>query len=238
MDIKQAEKFLEVVEKMRKNNPKVEALYADVLNVYYPKVQTLPAEYLEVWDASLIARLRHLSGVSVEASKVERAVAYVPKYSGAPVPPILFGQLRIGRDFQGSATSDQQAIVGFPSDKVVGRPLIVVAGMMNKNELGADEIPVQVFRHAVSKTWVAVNNRGYATHCMAGLKPLRIWPRLPDQMEINRLDEVEGKDHARFFTYASGVEHLAKKPHTLPSLQIPITDGPNSWNVTAVVTVP
>jgi hypothetical protein len=189
----------------------------------------MPDAYVVVWDASIIARL---SAVKLVGKTMDKAIAWVPKPLGAEIPEILFGQLRIGSDFQSSQSINQQAITGFPSEKIVGRPLSVVAGMMGTvetSEIGPDEIPIQIFREESSKRWIAANNRGYAAHCMAGLRPLRIWPRLPDQMELNRLKEVEGSGDAKKFTYNAAVtEPLVNKPHTLPSRQIPITAGPNS----------
>jgi hypothetical protein len=84
-----------------------------------------------------------------------------------------------------------------------------------------------------------VNNRGHAVHCLAGVTPLRLYPRFPEQVEINRLKDQEGKGDIPNFTYDPTLTtRLANRPHTVPSTQIPITDGPNSWVVRAIATVP
>jgi hypothetical protein len=241
VNVSQIDKFLEVLQKYEAF-PKAVALFQDVLTVYRPKVQLgeLPDAYIVVWDASIIARLRAIRPAG-KVTSFDEPVAWVPKPLGAEIPDILFGQLRIGAEFQGSATVNQQAIAGFPEKKVVGRPLNVVAGMMGNeadSEIGPDEIPIQIFRDETSRRWIAANNRGYATHCLAGLKPLRVWPRKPDQMELNRLKEVENAGDAKKFTYDAKVaKPLAAKPHALPSRQIPITAGPNSWVVMAIAEV-
>ncbi|CAB3795703.1 hypothetical protein LMG28688_04167 [Paraburkholderia caffeinitolerans] len=240
MNVDQISKFLEVLKKF-KPNEKVDALYDDVLNVYLPKIKAneLPERYIIVWDASIIARLRALKlGADKQSNE---PIAWIPKPLGAEIPTIYFGQLRITKDFQGSLTVNQQAITGFPEAKLVGRPIEVVAAMMGPDVddgIGPDEVPIQIFWSDEDKRWITANNRGYAAHCLAGQKPLRLWPRVADKMELNRLKEVEGKDGAKRFTYSPNlITRLGKTPHALPSTQIPITAGPNSWEVQLIAQV-
>jgi hypothetical protein len=88
-----------------------------------------------------------------------------------------------------------------------------------------DLLPVRIFWHADQNTWVAINNRGYATYCIAGIQPTRLLPRIPTQDELNRLTE-ESNMGGRFAA------------RTLPSLEIPVTNGVNDLTLAYVVTVP
>lgn len=237
MNIIQIDKFLVVLKKFEAVSG-VKTLYYDVEQVYRPMVasQSLPEEYIVVWDFSIITRLYALRH---GFPNFNEPTAWVPKPLGAAMPRILFGQLRIKHEFQASLTGNQQAIVGFSYEKIVARPLKVVANMLgskNDSEIGLDDIPVQIFYVPKNKCWVAANNRGYAVHCLANVSPLRVWPLPPHAVELNRLEEMES---APKFTYESTViKRLDKKPHSLPSSQIPITAGPNSWVVSEVAEVP
>jgi hypothetical protein len=242
MILKQIDSVLDVLEKY-KSHPKIVALISDINTYYRPLVErnSLPRDYVVVWDASIIARLSAMTPTGT-VRNFDEPIAWIPKPLGAAVPRILFGQLRIASSFQGSKTVNQTEIVGFPADKIVGRPLEVVAGMMRpaeNKEVDVDAIPVQIFFHEKSNSWVAANNRGYAVHCLAGCLPLRLIPRLPEQLELNRLKEVENEGDAKRFTYETKPpKRLKNRPHSLPSEQIPITAGPNSWDVTQIAEVP
>ena len=145
--------------------------------------------------------------------------------------------MRVGPDFQGALTVNQTQVVGFPQDLVVGRPLQVVAAQLQQGNILPDQIPLQIFYD--KKKWIAANNRCLTAHCLAGVRPLRIIPRLPDQVEINRLSEVEGQGEINDLQYQPGaIPRLIQQPRTLPSNQMPITAGPNTWDVTQVATIP
>jgi hypothetical protein len=223
-------KFLEAMNGI-KDDEGVKPIYYDTLYVYYPKVNVLSVDCKQAWDISLYLRLR--AAKTTVDTKYERAMAYLPK-PGGEIPRIYFGQMRIGPDFQGSQSDIQTKIVGLPD--VVGRPLDVISGSIRDSSIDNASIPVQIFYS--DQKWIAANNRGYATHCMAGKRPLRVWPRTADQAELNRLEEVEGKEQIPKLTYQANVTHLSVKPRTLPSEEIPITSGPNTWEVTRIVKVP
>jgi hypothetical protein len=224
-------KFLEVMDGI-KNDAGVKSIYDDTINFYYPNLNKLSVDCKQVWDISLYLRLK--AAQTTVDTKYERAMAYLPK-TGVEIPKIYFGQMRIGPDFQGSQSDIQTKIVGLPD--VIGRPLDVISGRIRDNEIDNASIPVQIFYS--DQKWIAANNRGYATHCMAGKRPLRVWPRTADQAELNRLKEVEGKGDIPTLTYLANVERLtAKPPRTLPSEEIPITSGPNTWQVARIVKVP
>jgi hypothetical protein len=223
-------KFLEAMNGI-KDDEGVKPIYDDTLNFYYPNLNNLSVDCKQVWDISLFLRLQ--AAKTTLDTNYEKAKAYVPKPGGG-IPRIYFGQMRIGPDFQGSQSDIQTKIVGLPD--LVGSPLDVISGLIRDNDIDNASIPVQIFYS--DQKWIAANNRGYATHCMAGKKPLRVWPHTADQAELNRLKEVEGKGEIPTFTYQANVGHLAVKPRTLPSEEIPITSGPNTWVVARVVKVP
>jgi hypothetical protein len=113
-----------------------------------------------------------------------------------------------------------------------------VGALIQNGDILPDQIPIQIFWAAGAQCWVAANNRAYTAYCHAGIQPLRMVPRVPTQDELNRLGEVEGQGQIPDFQYQQGVGHLTVQPRTLPSLQMAVTTGPNTWVVTRVVTVP
>ncbi|CAI8825982.1 hypothetical protein [Methylocaldum szegediense] len=210
-------------------------LSADIRNHYLAAHQDLNRIYRDAWDQAVLNRL---DGMTMPTAMQREFLNFRHQWRARTRNAnlrIYFGQMRVGPDFQGAQNIHQGAIVGFPQH-IVGRPLVVVAGELNQGDILGDQIPLQIFYH--NNKWIAANNRCYTTHCLAGVRPLRIIPRLPEQLEINRLAEVEGQNGVGNFTYQPGVPHLAQNPRRLPSDQMPITQGQNSWVVQQVATVP
>lgn len=211
-------------------------LDADIREHYLAPYQGLSRVYRDAWDQAVLNRLDAIAIPGVlQREFLSIRHAWRARMVGVNLR-IHFGQMRVGPDFQGAQNVHQAAIVGFP-DGIVGRPLQVVAGELTQGDILADQVPLQIFHH--DNRWIAANNRCYTAHCLAGVRPLRLIPRLPIQLEINRLAEVEGQGGVGTFHYQPlCVARLAVDPRTLPSHQMPVTLGPNSWDITQVATAP
>jgi hypothetical protein len=216
----------------------LDMLLADLEAQYLGKYDNLDNPYLKAWDEAVLRRLQGMTTVSATmlSSFTQFKLAWRDKTQGCLLK-IYFGQMRVGPDFQGSLTTNQQNIVGFPQNQVVGRQLTVVSGSIGNGTILPDQIPVQIFYSG--QKWIAVNNRGYAAYCRAGVPPLRLWPRPPETAESNRLSDEEGKGDIGTFTYPPQLgARLSQSPRKLPSLEMPVTTGPNTWVVQEIITVP
>jgi hypothetical protein len=214
-------------------NPRLERLNHDLFNHYYLEYNNLSLDCKRVWDVSINLRLKM---VVVSQKKFSGYIATIKQmFSGyTSYPRIMFGQTRIGPTFQGAPNVNQQAMVGMPN--VIGQGVVNYGQNFLNNPHMSDMLPVAIFFH--NGHWIAANNRGFAAHCAGGVKPLRLLPRVAQVAEINRLNEVPGQGGIPQLQYMQGVPHLNQNPHTLPSRQMPITTGPNTWVVQAVVSVP
>ncbi|WP_227479821.1 hypothetical protein [Xanthomonas vasicola] len=213
----------------------------DIFNQYYLKYDELPVTYRHAWNTVVLHRMANMkvqAGLAVTVQKMKLAWAEFAKDGLINIGKIHFGQIRVAGNFAGSGNVNQKAILGFPQE-ITGRPLKVYANDIRATDLGgtgvgADRIPVQIFLRG--ETWIATNNRGYAVHCMAGVMPLRIWPHEETVDERNRLRECWD---AKGIRYLEGVqERLSVVPRTLPSTEMPLTNGPNDTVIAKVVTVP
>jgi hypothetical protein len=210
-------------------------LDADIRAHYLAPFADLGRVYREAWDQAVLNRL---DGMRLPGAMQREFAIFRHAWRARMVGTNLrlhFGQMRVGPNFQGAQNVHQARILGFPDD-IVGRPLQVVAGEINNGDILGDQIPLQIFNH--NNRWIAANNRCLTTYCLAGVRPLRLIPRLPEQLEINRLGEVEGQGQILSFGYNVGVPLLAVYPRALPSNQMPVTTGPNTWTVERVATIP
>jgi hypothetical protein len=226
----------------KKPNPlredSLDMLHNDVENEYLKKYDEMDSRYANAWDLVVYIRLKsmrvpdRIKNNGKEKSKFEDLVS---KW-GRQVPTsfaiglVYFGQKRINSNFAESQSVEQKAVVGLPS--INGRPLQVIAGQFSNGDLKADQNPIKIFFSERHMKWVAANNRSYAIHCLAGVKPLRYWPGKPSSAETNRLDETMEQGEA------SAVRGLLTLPRILPSLEMPMTDGINQTAILAVAKVP
>jgi len=220
----------------------IELLREDATKHYLQKYDSLGSLYRTAWDEVITRRLSGMDLAGPFATDISTLKFSWKSQAKSTGLKIHFGQMRVGPDFQGSKTTDQVAVMGFPDDLIIGKSIRVVSGSITGGNIRPDHVPVQIFYSVEHERWVAANNRGYTAHCRAGVAPLRIWPREATQDELNRLKETEGgtagDKRLGPFTYTSGVAHLNAHPRTLPSLEMPITNGPNTWEVIEVVQVP
>ncbi len=169
----------------------MQSLGEDLLYRYLSNYRKLSRPCKRAWEESASRRLASIVGrYPADRARLQQLAGEVRAATSPTGLRIWFGQMRVGANFQGSTSQDQETIPDFPTDDVVGRPVNVVAGSLTEGEIRPDQIPVQVFWSAQHNVWVAVNNRGYAAHCEAKVQPLRIWPREPTQKESNRLSET------------------------------------------------
>lgn len=211
-------------------------LDADIREHYLTPYRNLSRVYRDAWDQAVLNRLDAMAlPGALQREFLSIRHAWRARMVGVNLR-IYFGQMRVGPDFQGAQNVHQAAIIGFP-DGIVGRPLQVVAGELTQGDILADQVPLQIFHH--NNCWIAANNRCFTAHCMAGVRPLRVIPRTPIQLEINRLAEMGGQGNIPAFAYQPlCVARLSVDPRTLPSTQMPVTLGPNSWSVSHVATAP
>ncbi len=204
----------------------VERLISDLENQYLAKYDELSNAYRGAWDEAVKSRLDVNLNPTLNHNLRKFRLAWINDAKFTGIAHIHFGQMRIAANFANAANVAQQAL---GVDQLAGRTLAEVATDIQNGVIARDEIPVQIFLHG--NVWVAINNRGFACHCIANVRPLRLFPRDPEAVESNRLTEA-----APAFTYANGVAHLTQNPRTLPSKEMPITAGPNSVHVSRVVT--
>lgn len=213
----------------------------------YDEIATFGKRYIEAWDLVIYARLKAMKKAFDTSKRVDRDNNDLKK--GAPtfddllqrwgrnvssrsdIGLIQFGQKRIASTFAESRTAGQDDTVGVPL--INSRPLRVVAAEFQERGLGIDRNALKIFYYETSNCWIAANNRSYAAHCMAGNRPLRLWPGKPDDGELKRLRETLTSNDVKL---TAGV-HLTF-PRTVPSLEIPITNGQQDLLVTDVVRVP
>lgn len=201
----------------------VEMLYEDITQRYLAPYHGLPRFCIRAWDESVTRRLHEMERRGDAARGPIRGFLSAWRTEASTISlRVLFGQMRTAADFQTSATGGQDMIEGFPTDRVIGRPVDVVRGSIQESEIRPDQMPIQIFWSPDHQRWVAINNRGYAAHCLADVQPLRLWPRAPEQAELNRLNETADLAHV---TFAPGF--TGDRPHgtrVLPSDSILITN--------------
>jgi len=213
----------------------------------YEEIVGFGKRYVEAWDLVIYARLKAMVKPSDPAKRVPRDKKDDEKgkvsfeelmqrwgrnvSSRSDIGLIQFGQKRVASTFAESRTTDQDQTLGVPV--INGRPLRVVAAQFQERGLGIDRNPLKIFYHEPGNCWVAANNRSYAAHCMAGTRPLRLWPGKADDGELKRLREELTAAEVKL---TAGVR--VTLPRTLPSLEMPITNGQQDLMITDVVTVP
>jgi hypothetical protein len=107
---------------------------------------------------------------------------------GAHVPAtgILFGQASIADHFSTNSTMGSSLTLS-NGEILQTRLLKDVSPLLTAGTIQDDEISVQVFFHIPMQQWAAINNRGFAVHCLAEMIPKRPIPRRPTIEEENRL---------------------------------------------------
>lgn len=214
-------------------NPQIERLHYDIQHYYHKPYDSLSEAYKNVWDTMINLRLKT---VLVPQAKVFNYVQELRQLYSRYMfyPSIQFGELCANACFQEAGVTEKEIVVGMP----------VIAGQ-NVTEYGenvlvapnmADILPVHIFLH--NDQWIAANSQEFAAHCVGGIKPLRLIPRLPFDCELERLQQVEGEQTTPVFLYNDGLKELETNPHTLPSWQLPIMPDSNSWNIENIVDVP
>jgi hypothetical protein len=219
----------------------------DVFNHYYLRYDELGLHERQAWDWSVSQRLRWMQhAIAVPVKELPLEWLKRVEASGG-IRRIHFGQLRAANNFQSSETVHSVK-------EVVGKTVQEVARGIASGDIRRDLMPIQIFYHATNDVWVAINNRGFAAHCVAAAVPLRLIPRQPSADEFNRLAEtaamraidedrrlpsdddvvVEGftmPESAR--TMLPATTSLAGR--ALPSELLPLTPGPVDIDVMGVV---
>jgi hypothetical protein len=219
-------------------NQQLDMLYQDINDHYLGGFDELPDGYRNAWDEAVARRLLAITVAPAVRTAFEQFKLAWRSAGHTAQLRILFGQMRVGPDFQGAMNEGQNTVVGMPD--VVGRPIVVVSGLIQQGAISPDQFPVHIFYSQRHQRWVTINNRGYSAFCHAGVRPLRLLPTPPSQAELNRLNDVEGQGMIGNMQYAQGFTgpNLDVRPRTLPSDQMPVTDGPNSWIIQRVIEVP
>jgi hypothetical protein len=196
-------------------------LFEDLTERYLREYRGLPTVCKRAWDESVTRRLHAmLSGGHARDAIYHFLSSWQCHASTLPLR-IHFGQMRAGTSFQGNATGGQDEIAGFPTEAVLGRPIEVVRGDVANGSIRPDQLPIQIFWSHDHQRWVAINNRGYATYCLARVQPLRLWPRAAEQAEINRLRDAEDFDLASYAPGFLGTREDGVR--SLPSDWLPLT---------------
>ena len=199
--------------------------------------------YQDAWDSLLYARIKKLCFMTI-ASKTLNSIAEVRTMLSTwqyervfPYGDLNFGQIRVGPNFAGEHDRTPARLQG------LGGSQISMTSFYRLFE--GNGWPISIFHNGA--VWVALNNRGLLVHCIRDVKPLRLIPRLATVDETNRLNERENHGTIPLLTYEAGFahglrlnvhKHSPRQDRTLPSRQMPITDGPNSWVIKSVVTIP
>lgn len=140
-----------------------------------------------------------------------------------PVSEIYFGQASIAGQFSTATTTGSATLELSNKQDIQKKNLMDVAAWLVARAVGDDEITVQVFFCNNTRKWVAINNRGYAVHCQAGVLPRRLLPHSPTVEERGRLNQTE--------VHGSG-PYRETKLETIPPATIKIPDkffyGPTS----------
>jgi hypothetical protein len=218
----------------------LEMLRDDLQKRYLDEYDNLEKVYRTAWDEAVKRRLEGITLIGANMVKDFNTFKTTWKARAKTCAlKIYFGQMRVGPEFQGALNNEQNTILGFPKDDVVGKQISVVSGSITNKTILPDQIPVQIFYLASEQKWIAANNRGYTAYCRAKVQPLRLWPRKPESAETKRLKEKEGTGDTGTFTYPAQLpDRLGDNPRTLPSLEMPVTTGPNTWVVQEIIKVP
>lgn len=215
-------------------NGQLDRLYYDITTLYQPALEAgLGKAYKTAWDESITRRFAAITVHASISDAFDKLRADWKSTASTASLFLYFGQIRVGPNFAGAQNVHQQNIVGLPN--LNGQALVNIGATINAAQMLPDEIVVQIFWH--NNKWIVANNRGFTAHVIGGVRPLRLVPRPADQMELNRLTDVEGQGEIQRFTGANA-HALLVRPHTVPSTQMPITSGPNTFDVQQVVTIP
>lgn len=217
------------------NNEDITAMLVEDLTTYTNARITAPNNHIRLWEDMFRRRLSTLN-ISFPGlipghhnTTLNELVFKWRAESKALSVKVHFGQMRIGPNFAVANVNQPQRV-----QNLAGTLVLAATGA----QLGQGHgWPIRVFWH--KNIWVAQNNRGFAAHCNANIQPLRLIPITPEAADTNRLLEVEGQSNIPFMTYEPNVPHLLDPaPRRLPSLEMPITNGPNTWIIQNIVRNP
>jgi hypothetical protein len=195
----------------------------------------IPGPHKQAWYRITLDRLASIHVPTRIQATVNALKLSIRSTSSGTSLRLYFGQMRIAGNFQ-VPNVNQQNIAGFPQD-LANASLYAVLQRLRDGTYLSDQIPIRIFWHAPANRWIVANNRGFTAHCLAQVRPLRLWPTqfLPNDIEITRLTEIEGHNGIPTFTGYRGGE---VNPRRLPSQHMFITPGPNSAQIQEVATVP
>jgi hypothetical protein len=222
-------------------------LAEDVFNFYYLRYDELGLHERQAWDWSVGQRLQWMKrAIAVPVKDLPLEWLKRVEASGG-VRQIHFGQLRAANNFQSAETVHSVK-------EVVGKTVQEVASAIASGEIRRDLMPIQIFYHVTNDVWVAINNRGFAAHCVAAAVPLRLIPRQPSADEFNRLAETAAmrpiREDRRLrsdddvevdgFTLPESARTMLPATtslagRALPSALLPLTPGPVDIDVMGVV---
>lgn len=217
----------------------VERLLYDLKKYYKERYDDLPKVCRNAFDELVTRRIAAFPALQhADTPLLGKFVSNWKSRAKSASLKVYFGQMRVGPNFQESENDDQKQTVGFPA-AIIGRAINAVQGDIHGGQVSADQITVCIFWAEKLQKWICANNRGYTTHCKASKWPSRMIPRVADTAELNRLDEKMTVGRGGF-TYADGYTgtRLNGTERTLPSVEMPITTGPNTWIIEDVVSVP
>lgn len=221
MTLQEIDALCEKIEALGLGDAYLARIVGDLRNVYRAQHGSLPASCRKAWDSSILSRLEWVQGRTGSSGLQQVSNWLKSRVSIVSLTPILFGQMRIASTFAGQTVNTPHGIAD--------RRLVDVANAMRAGTLDSDLLPVQIAPRQGGAGWVAINNRGYATYSLAGIVPLRLFPRKMTVDESNRLRQA-----APDFTFEDGVR-LTQDPRRLPSVEMPITAGVNDLRVEQVV---
>lgn len=193
----------------------------------------LPRSHQPAWYRVTLDRLAAIQVPTRVRGPIDSIQIFLRQESSGASLSLKFGQMRIAGAFQ-VPNVNQQRIAGFPDD-MAGSDLATVANRIQSGSYLPDQVPIRIFWHSFSNRWVVANNRGFTAHCIANVRPLRLWPTAfyPHDIEVTRLAEVEGLGGVPDFI---GPRLGEPVPRRLPSDRMFVTPVENQ--IARVVQVP
>lgn len=186
----------------------------------------LEPTYRQAWLDEIKRRLKGRELQLLNDKSIADETRYVLKkashFAGSAMPSVLFfSQYKCNAHFQ-SAYDDSPGWIA-------GKPLVEVAKKLQEDVDRSVDFRISV--SWIGCRWIAWNNRGFTTHCLANVMPLRIVPNpRPSVAEQARLGEL-----MHGINYSAAVPADRRDPghweSTAPCTVISIVDGGQGTDV-------
>ncbi|WP_434111303.1 hypothetical protein [Methylocaldum sp. GT1TLB] len=184
--------------------------------------------YRQAWLDEIKRRIRGRELVLLTKQGINDETRFIMKngalYGGSAMPTsLLFSQFKCNEHFQ---TNYGDSPGWIASKRIVE----VVAALRTEP---AKSIDFRISASYLGGKWIAWNNRGFATHCLANVIPMRIVPNpSPSEDEQFRLNEVID---VKTFKYSTSVPESRRTPSHwepgAPCSVISIVNGANGTQV-------